>query len=118
MKLFESELRVLKILWRRGSIPASEVAKEAGTEYDWSVTTTYTVIKKCITKEFIQRKDPGFICHPLISEQQVQAEAARELINRLFNGKTDCLVASLAQQHTLSLNDCTDWFKVRENYEQ
>ena len=118
MKLFESELRVLKILWRMGSVPASEVAKEANAEYAWSVTTTYTVIKKCIIKKLIQRKDPGFICHPLISEQQVQAEAARELINRLFNGKADCLVASLAQQHTLSLSEIEGIKNIIEKYEQ
>lgn len=118
MKLFESELRILDILWDMGAIPASEVAKEAGSKYDWSVTTTYTVIKKCILKKLVEREDPGFICHPLITKQQVQTDEAKELINRFFNGKVDCLVASLARQHSLSADEIESLKKIIENYEQ
>lgn len=46
MKLFDSELRVMEILWKDGDTTAKEIAKILKEQVEWSKTTTYTVIKK------------------------------------------------------------------------
>lgn len=117
MKIFESELRILDILWRFGPLSASETAKRAEAEYGWSVTTTYTVIKKCISKRLVRREDPGFLCRPLVTRQQVQADEAQTLLGRLFNGKVDCLVASLASENSITADEIENLKKIIEDYE-
>ena len=61
----------------------------------WSKTTTYTVIKKCIDKGAAERIEPGFVCHALVSKEEAQQYETQELINKMYDGSADQLVASI-----------------------
>ena len=95
MKLFDSELKVMDVLWREGDLPAKAIAKTLTEEIGWNVNTTYTLIKRCIAKEAIERSEPGFMCRALVSKEQVQQEETQELIDKVFDGSADKLFASL-----------------------
>lgn len=95
MKLFDSELKVMDVLWRKGDLPAKAIAKTLTEEIGWNVNTTYTLIKRCIAKEAIERSEPGFMCRALVSKEQVQQEETQELIDKVFDGSADKLFASL-----------------------
>ena len=95
MKLFDSELKVMDVLWREGDLPAKAIAKTLTEEIGWNVNTTYTLIKRCIAKKAIERSEPGFMCHALVSREQVQQEETQELIDKVFDGSADKLFASL-----------------------
>ena len=95
MKLFDSELRVMDVLWREGDLPARRIADVLTRQIGWNINTTYTLIKRCIEKGAIERREPGFVCRALVSREQVQQEETQELIDRLFDGSADALFASL-----------------------
>lgn len=95
VKLFDSELKVMDVLWREGDLPAKAIARTLTEEIGWNVNTTYTLIKRCIAKQAIERSEPGFICHALVSKEQVQQEETQELIDKVFDGSADKLFASL-----------------------
>ena len=95
MKLFDSELRVMDVLWREGDMPARQIADVLTRQIGWNINTTYTLIKRCIGKGAIERREPGFVCRALVSREQVQQEETQELIDRLFDGSADALFASL-----------------------
>ena len=95
VKLFDSELKVMDVLWREGDLPAKAIARMLTEEIGWNVNTTYTLIKRCIAKQAIERSEPGFMCHALVSKEQVQQEETQELIDRVFDGSADKLFASL-----------------------
>ena len=44
-KLYDSELKIMEILWREGETTAKEIAAELAKSVGWSKTTTYTVLK-------------------------------------------------------------------------
>lgn len=50
VKLFDSELKVMDILWKEGNVPAKHVADVLTKELGWNKNTTYTLIKRCIKK--------------------------------------------------------------------
>ena len=50
MKLFDSELKVMEVLWEQGDKPAREIVDVLSERIGWNKNTTYTVIKKCIEK--------------------------------------------------------------------
>lgn len=102
MKLFDSELHVMDILWEEGPVTAKRIAELTKAKVGWSKTTTYTVIKKCLVKGAIERRDPNFVCHPLVSREEIQEHETTELINKLYQGAPDRLVASLLGQQRLS----------------
>ena len=81
IKLFDSELKVMDVLWKRGDTPAKEIARTLTIDLGWNVNTTYTLIKRCMKKGAIERSEPGFLCHALIPKSAVQ-EAARPAARR------------------------------------
>lgn len=95
IKLFDSELKIMDVLWKRGETTAKHIAEILKEQVGWSKTTTYTVIKKCINKGVIQRKEPNFVCCPLVTKDQVREFETKELINKMYDGYTDHLVAAL-----------------------
>lgn len=86
IKLFDSELKVMNLLWKNGEMTAKNIAAELTDEIGWNVNTTYTVIKKCVAKGAIERTEPNFLCRPLISKREVQNGEIGELVDRLFDG--------------------------------
>ena len=104
-KLYDSELKLLEILWEKGDLPARDVAVQAAGQVGWSKTTTYTVLKKCVEKGLVERTEPGFLCRPLISQQEAQRRETWGLIDRMYGGSPDRLVASLLDGKVLSGDD-------------
>lgn len=98
-KLFDSELKVMEPLWDGGAQTAGTLAKKLAETAGWNRNTTYTVIKKLIDKGAVARSDPGFLCTPLVTRQEVQRLETDSLITRLFGGsKTQFLSAFLSEK--------------------
>lgn len=102
LKLYDSELKVMEVLWQKGDSSAKQIAELLAKQIQWSKTTTYTVLKKCVDKGAVQRNDPGFLCHALLTREQVQMIETDELINKLYSGAADQLVASILQRKPIS----------------
>jgi len=102
MKLFDSELKILDILWQYGDTTAKKIAEILAEQTGWSKTTTYTVIKKCIDKGAVSRQEPYFVCHAMVSREQAREEETTELINKMYGGMSDQLVAAILGSRKLS----------------
>ena len=102
MKLFDSERKVMEVLWQEGAISAGQVVKILKEETGWNKNTTYTVIKKCVDKGAVKREEPGFICRPLISRQEVQEFETEELIDKMFDGSKEKFFAAFLDGKKLS----------------
>lgn len=102
VKLQDSEIKVMDVLWRQGDLPAKAIADLLSEQVGWNVNTTYTLIKRCIAKGAIERTEPKFMCHALIPRAQVQVSETRELLDKIFDGAADKLFAALLDQKALS----------------
>lgn len=45
IKLFDSELKVMSVLWREGDTTAKHISDILKAEIGWNMNTTYTLIK-------------------------------------------------------------------------
>ncbi len=102
MKLFDSEWKVMQTLWEQNDLPAKEVARRLGESVGWNKNTTYTVIKKCIDKGAIERREPNFICHAALTRRQAQKEEANTLVDKVFGGSAELLFASILSDRSLT----------------
>lgn len=105
IKLFDSELKVMDVLWKNGDTTAKIMSDILKEQVGWNMNTTYTLIKRCIAKGAIERIEPNFMCHALIEKEQVQEQETTELINKVFDGSVDLLFASLLNQRNLSRDE-------------
>lgn len=117
LKLFDSERRVVECLWENGDMSAKDLALYLEKAVGWSKPTTYTIIRKCVSKGAVQRIEPGFICHALLSRETVCQQETTELIRRNFGGKPDLLVASLLGQEKLTKEELERMKKLIEELE-
>lgn len=102
IKLFDSELKVMDVLWKEDDTTAKRISDILKEQVGWNMNTTYTLIKRCINKGAIERREPDFVCHALIPKEQVQEQETTELINKVFDGSADLLFASLLNRKNLS----------------
>ena len=102
MKLQDSEIKVMDVLWREGDCTAKHISDVLSAQIGWNMNTTYTLIKRCIAKGAIERLEPNFLCHALIEKTVVQETETNELIDKIFDGSADKLFASLLGRKKLS----------------
>ncbi|MHB8062428.1 MAG: BlaI/MecI/CopY family transcriptional regulator [Ruminiclostridium sp.] len=117
IKLFDSELKIMDILWKEGDTTAKRIAKILNEQVGWSKTTTYTVIKKCLDKGAIKRSNPNFACSPLITKEQARELETTELINKMYDGAADQLVASILGRKNLSPEEIERLKQIVRNLE-
>ena len=111
-KLFDSEVKVMNILWEKSPISAKEISLIAAETIGWNKNTTYTVLKKLEAKGFIRRDDPGFYCTPLVSQSQMQKAEASSLMKKLFGGSRKALFSALLEDEPLSEEEIRDLRKL------
>ena len=102
VKLFDSELKIMNVLWQEGDCTAKHISDVLKEETAWNMNTTYTLIKRCISKGAIERTEPNFMCHALIPKEEVQEAETNELIDKIYDGSADKLFAALLGRKKLS----------------
>lgn len=101
-KLFDSELKIMNVLWQEGDCTAKHISDVLKEETGWNMNTTYTLIKRCISKGAIERTEPNFMCRALIPKEEVQEAETNELIDKVYDGSVDKLFAALLGRKKLS----------------
>ena len=111
-KLFDSEAKVMEIIWEKSPISAKDISLIAADTIGWNKNTTYTVVKKLEAKGFIRREDPGFICTPLVSQNQIQKGEAASLIKKVFGGSRKALFSALIEDEKLTKDEIDELRKL------
>jgi predicted transcriptional regulator len=101
-KLFDSELKLMEMIWCNAPVSAKTLASMAEAQISWNKNTTYTILKKLVEKGVVKRQDPHFICTPLIQKEQVQKAETRSLIDKLFNGSRKAFFTAFLEQEKLT----------------
>ena len=87
VKLFDSERKVMEVLWREGEMPAGQIVKILKEETGWNRNTTYTVVKKCVDKDVVM---------------EVGKKYFEELIDKMFDGSKEKFFAAFLDGKKLS----------------
>ena len=109
MKLFDSELKVMDVLWTNGDMPARQIAAILTESIGWQYNISneklgnISVVEGKVVNGFNQPRELIRIeaslydsaGNALVSKQQVQEEETQELIDKVFDGSADKLFAAL-----------------------
>ncbi len=114
IKLFDSELKVMEVLWEQGNMPAREIVDVLTERVGWNKNTTYTVIKKCIEKGAIEREEPGFLCKALVTRDEVQQSETEQLIDKMFGGSSELFFSAFLKNQGISEEEAKRLAKLIE----
>lgn len=118
-KISASELEVMQVLWEAGdALPLTEIRKTLQSRFDWSDPTVKTLIRRLCEKGAISQEKRGvFYYLPCLTRDEYNAWAAGDMVNRLFKGSAQELVAALVKGNGLSRDDIDElrkMFRVEE----
>ena len=118
-KITDSELEIMKLLWRtEDALPVTVIREKLQESKGWEPATIKTLISRLVSKGVVrQEKRNVYYYSPVITEKEYSSWATKDLITRLYNGKARDLIASLVNSEGLSQDDIAelrDMFKVEE----
>jgi len=108
LKLFDSELKVMEVIWQKEPITAKEISVVLKDSIGWNKNTTYTVIKKLIDKNAIKRGEPNFICTALVKKEDVARAETKSLIDKLYGGSKKAFFSAFMENENLTDSEIAD----------
>jgi len=92
----ERELAILEILWDRGEATVREVYETLRDELPIVQNTVQAFLRTMTEKKLVTFRPEGrsFVYRPLVEEQQTRSRLLSGLMQRVFDGSLDQLVAS------------------------
>ena len=114
IKLCDSELNVMELIWEHGTMTAKDLAILAEKEIGWNKNTTYTVLKQLVRKKAIQRDEPNFMCSALITKENIQKNETNNLIDKFFCGSKKLFMSAFLTDHELSEIEIEELRKLLE----
>jgi BlaI family penicillinase repressor len=105
LTLGDRELDVMSVLWELGSGTVAEV--QAQLPADLAYTTVLTILRNLEEKGFVSHEAEGRAHRyfPRIARQTARETALARLVDKLFHGSPDLLLAQLVADRDLSAAD-------------
>jgi len=103
--LGDRELDVMGVLWDLGSGTVSEVRDRLPA--DLAYTTVLTILRNLEAKEFVDHTAEGKAhrYRPKVARRVARKSALSRIVDKLFHGSPEQLVAQLVEDESLSAND-------------
>lgn len=103
--LGDRELDVMGVLWKIGSGTVGEVRQRLPA--DLAYTTVLTILRNLEAKEFVDRvaEGRGHRYFPRVAQKTARRKALSRMLDRLFHGSPEQLVAQLVEDESLSAED-------------
>jgi predicted transcriptional regulator len=114
----DGELEILRVLWERGPLPLSEIRDTLRREREVATTTVATMLRVMHDKRLVRRKRAGRAAQ--WSAAVSRAAAARSMVGKLvdgvFDGSAQRLVAHLVEAGELSAEEMTELRQMMESH--
>jgi predicted transcriptional regulator len=102
--LTEGELRLMKVLWKKGVATVGGVAASLTDDPPLAYSTVLTTLRILEGKGYLRhtKKGRAFVYEPVIAQEEASRTALGYLVNRFFGGSSELLVVNLLKEETIS----------------
>lgn len=102
--LTEGELRLMNILWKKGSGTVGDVAASLTDDPPLAYSTVLTTLRILEGKGYLRhtKKARAFVYEPVVAQEEARRTALGYLVNRFFGGSSELLVVNLLKEETIS----------------
>jgi predicted transcriptional regulator len=105
--LTEAELRLMKILWRRGESAVTDLVADLPDGEPLAYNSVLTTIRILEQKGYVDHRQEGraFVYRPCIAEQEASRSEVRHILNRFFGNSRERLLLSLLDDEEISAEE-------------
>jgi predicted transcriptional regulator len=104
--LTEAELRLMDVLWERGTATVGEVADALPRELDLAYNTVLTTLRILEDKGYVEhtkaKEGRAFVYSAVVGRDEAGRSAVRYLVSRFFRNSPELLVLNLLKDEELS----------------
>ena len=102
--LTEAELRLMRILWRRGESAVTDLVAAMPDGESLAYNSVLTTIRILEQKGYVDHRQEGraFIYHPLIAEHEASRTEVKHILSRFFGNSREQLLLSLLGDSEIS----------------
>ena len=113
--LTEAELRLMDVIWAKGSATVAEVAdalpRKLGLAYNTVLTTLRILEDKGYLRHTNSKEGRAFVYHALVGREEASRSAVRHLLSRYFGNSREALVLNLLEDEGI---DKQELQRIRE----
>ena len=105
--LTEAELRLMKILWRRGESAVTDLVEAMPEGEILAYNSVLTTIRILEQKGYVEHRQEGraFVYWPCVAEQEASRSEVRHLMSRFFGNSREQLLLSLLGDDEISAEE-------------
>lgn len=105
--LTEAELRLMKILWRRGDSAVTDLVAAIPDGETLAYNSVLTTIRILEQKGYVEHRQEGraFVYRPCVAEQEASRTEVRHVLSRFFGNSRERLLLSLLGDEDLSSDE-------------
>lgn len=114
MKISDSELKLMEIIWDNAPIRSGELVTMAFDSLGWKKSTVYTVVKKLTNKDIIRSENA--VITPLCTRDEIMNEKTEKLISKGYGGSLPMFLTAFLQKEKLTKAEAEELKKLIDNY--
>jgi BlaI family penicillinase repressor len=105
--LTDAELRLMEVLWNKGSATVSDVVEGASGEVAPAYSTVLTMLRILEGKGYLRHVKQGraFVYEPMVRREEARENALSHLLRRFFENSPELLVSSLLDRKKISAKE-------------
>ena len=105
--LTEAELRLMKILWRRGESAVNDLVSAMPDGETLAYNSVLTTIRILEQKGYVEHRQEGraFVYRPCIAEEEASRSEVKHLMSRFFGNSRERLLLSLLGDEEISVQE-------------
>ncbi len=115
--LTEAELRIMNVLWERGSATVHEVLQALTEKPPLAYNSVLTIIRILERKGYVkhEKHKRAFVYMPLVDRKDATRSEVRRLVSRFFGNSHELLVLNILEEQSI---DADELARVRQLLEK
>lgn len=105
IKISDSELEIMKILWDKGVCTSFDIIEEIKKENDWNDSTIRTLMARLQSKGAIKITEKNgrvYSYIAVINENEYALKESKNLLQKFYNGSINNMLLNFTKQNELS----------------
>jgi predicted transcriptional regulator len=115
--LTDAELRLMEVLWQKGTATVSEVVERLPNRLPLAYSTVLTTLRILENKGYLRHSKDGraFVYRPIVGREQARESAIAHLLRRFFGNSPELLMLNLIQGKKI---DSRELARLRKRIEE
>jgi BlaI family penicillinase repressor len=113
-KISDAEWEVMKVVWEKPSLTASQIVEQLATQKEWSHRTIRTLLARLVKKGALACKVEGkrHLYEPKIKKADIINHESQSFLNRVFDGVAAPLLAHFVKTAKMSPEEIQQLRKI------